>query len=82
LRSGDAAAGFTAEVNNTTVATAGTAINLKALGWNVRVPLREFWPEELWPGVSQADTMIVVRLVVGPADAVSVSGTLYVAEFV
>lgn len=78
--SADAAAGFTAEVNNTTIASAGTTADLLAFGWNVRVPLREMFPDELMPGASQADTTIVVRLLSTPADAISISGTLYVVE--
>lgn len=78
--SADAAAGFTAEVNNTTLATVGTTADVIAFGWNVRVPLREMFPDELMPGCSQANTTIVVRLVTAPADAISVSGTLYVVE--
>lgn len=81
LLTGSAAAGFTAEVNNTTIAsTAGTTGDMWSGGWNVRVPLREFWPEELCIGASQADTTIVVRLLSTPADAISMSGTLYVCE--
>jgi hypothetical protein len=76
----DAAAGFTAEVNNTTVANTGTTGHLMALGWNIRVPLREFWPQELWPGASQANTTIVVRSASTLADAVTMSGTLFCAE--
>jgi hypothetical protein len=78
--SADAAAGFAAEVNNTTIANTGTTHDLVALGWNVRVPLREMWPDEMMPGASQADTTIVVRLLSTPADAISISGTLYVVE--
>lgn len=78
--SAGAAAGFTAEVNNTTIASLGTTHDLLAIGWNVRVPLREFWPEELMPGASAADTTIVVRLLSTPADSISLSGTLHVIE--
>lgn len=76
----DTAAGFTAEVNNTTVATTGTSVILAAFGWNVRVPLREFWPQELWPMASQANTTILVRSGSTLADAITMSGTLFVAE--
>jgi hypothetical protein len=76
----DAAAGFAAEVNNTTIASVGTTVDLVPLGWNVRVPLREFWPEELWPRATQANTTIVVRMLSTPADPLSVSGCLYVVE--
>lgn len=78
----DSAAGFTAEVNNTTIASAGTGVTLAAFGWNVRVPLREFWPEECQFAAGQGDGTIVVRLLAAPADAVSMSGTLWVAELV
>lgn len=77
----DTAAGFTAEVNNTTKATTGTNVTLAAFGFNVRVGSREFWPEECWPGASQANTTIVVRLEAAPADSVAMSGTLYVREY-
>lgn len=76
----DAAAGFTAEVNNTTVATTGTTADLHADGWNVRVPYQVVWPPEMRPKASQANTTIVVRLVGAPADGIAMSGTLYVKE--
>ncbi len=80
LSSGAAAAGFTAEVNNTTIASAGTGVTLAALGWNVRIPLREFWPEEICLGASLTNTLLVVRLLSTVADDIAVSGTLYVVE--
>jgi hypothetical protein len=78
----DAAAGFTAEVNNTTIASAGTPLTLHADGWNVRIP-GGAWivPPEMRIGASQADTTIVVRLLSTPNDAISVSATLYVLEY-
>lgn len=80
LNPADTAAGFTAETLNTTVATTGTAVTLAAFGWNVRVPCREFWPQELWPVAGQGNTTIIVRLAAGGADTISANGTLYVAE--
>jgi hypothetical protein len=76
----DTAAGFAAEVNNTTIANTGTTHDLDAFGWNVRVPLMRWFPPEMRLGASQADTTIVVRLLSTPADAISMSGTLWVAE--
>lgn len=76
----DAAAAFTAEVNNTSLATTGTTTDLWAFGWNPRIPLREFLPMELWLGATQANTSIVVRLVTAPADSFQCSGTLFVVE--
>lgn len=75
----DAAAGFAAEVNNTTIAsTSGTTI--WAGGHNIRVP-DVFWlPDPIQITASQADTTIVVRLLSTPADAVSMSGCLFVEE--
>jgi hypothetical protein len=70
----------TAEVNNTTVASAGTGVTMSAFGWNVRVPLREFWPEELMIRCTQTDGLLVVRLLAGPADGLNVSGTAYLIE--
>ena len=78
----DTAAGFSAEVNNTTLANTGTTTTPWNLGYNVRVPLREFLPQELWVLASQANTSVVVRLVPAPADSLSCSGTLWVAELI
>lgn len=76
----NAAASFTSEVNNTTIASAGTAVTMAALGWNVRVPLREFWPEELAIWAGQTDALLVVRLLAAPTGTVQVSGTAYLIE--
>lgn len=81
LNPNDAAAGFTAEVNNTTKANTGTNVTLFADGINVRIPYQQYFTPETCPQASQANTTIVVRLEAAPADAVSMSGTLYVEEF-
>ncbi len=73
------AAGFTAETMNTTVATT-SGVSILPFGWNVRIPLREFWPEELQVNASQADTTLVVRLAAGGGDSISINGCLWVAE--
>lgn len=75
------AAGFAAEINNTTPSSSGTAANLFTDGWNVRMPYQVFFPEELMPECSQANgVLLTVKLVTAPADAISVSGTLFVLE--
>jgi hypothetical protein len=82
LNINDAAAGFAAEVNNTTLATTGTTTTPWADGWNTRITPGGpgFWPAELW--ISTAQTLLtVVRLVAAPADSFQVSGTLWVAEY-
>lgn len=82
LATNDGAAGFAAEVNNTTVATTGTTATLWSLGWNTRVPLREFLALEFWIYVAQPSTSLVVRLASTPTDAFLVSGSLWVAEMI
>lgn len=75
----DTAAGFTAEVNNTTIAsTAGTTI--WAGSWNTRIPREMWFPDDLMPGCSQANTTIVLRLLAAPADSFNASGTIFVVE--
>jgi hypothetical protein len=80
LNPADAAAAFTAEVNNTTVASVGTTVDLHADGWNIRIPYVWLPTPELRPVVTQANTTLVVRLVAAPNDSVQCSGTLYVEE--
>lgn len=74
------AAGFAAEVNNTTIASAGTAINLHSDAFNIRAGMGIWFPPECRHRADQADGTIVVRLLAAPADSLSMSGTLYVEE--
>lgn len=80
LDPGDAAASFAAEVNNLAIATAGTAVDLHAGAFNIRSGLALIFPPEMTPVANQGNTTMVVRLMAAPADAVTMSGTLYVAE--
>jgi len=75
----ESAAGFTAEVNNTTVATTGTTTTLTTTCWNVRAGYIQWFPEGMRPTATQANTTIVLRQT-APADAITMSGTLYVRE--
>lgn len=75
-----AAAGFAAEVNNTTVANTGTSETIHEGAFNVRGDYIFWWPEGTEPDCSQADTTIVIRIP-APADAITLSGTLYVREY-
>jgi hypothetical protein len=80
LATNDAAAGFTARVNDTTVATtSGTLLQLHDDGWNVRVPYVWMPPPEHRIIVANAQA-IVARLESTPADSISCSGTLIVRE--
>lgn len=79
LNPNGAAAGFTAEVNNTTVANTGTGVTLHTGCWNVRAGYINWFPEGVRPVAGQGNTTIVLRQT-APADAVTMSGTLYVRE--
>jgi hypothetical protein len=76
----DAAAGFTARVNDTTIASAGTAVTLHAEAFNVRVGWVYLPIPEMRPVCTQAQTILVVRLLSTVADDISMSGTAYVEE--
>ena len=76
-----AAAGFTAEVNNTTVATtSGTLELLDVFTWNVRVPESQLFIPEFRYEFAQA-TACVIRVITGPADAIATTnGSVLVEE--
>lgn len=76
---GAPAAGFTAEVNNTTVATSGTAVTLMADGWNIAVGCDIWFDDEERLGANQSNTLIRITQT-APADALTMSGTLWVRE--
>lgn len=76
----DTAAGFAAEVLNTTIASTGTPINLYSHAFNIRSGLELWFPPECRPQASQANTTIVVRLMAAPTDSLTMSGTLIVEE--
>ncbi len=78
--SANAAAGTTAEINNTTQASAGTAALLHAEAFNIRSGWQYIPTPEARPGASQANTTLVVRLEAAPADSLSMSGTLIFEE--
>ena len=80
VKTPDTAAGFTSEVNNTTIASVGTTVVVHEDAFNVRAGYANWWPDGAEPFCSQASTTIVVRLNSAPADAITLSGTLYVRE--
>lgn len=76
----DAAASFTAEAANTVAASTGTGINLARHGFNVRAGLeRPYTPDEC-PEVSQANTLLVLRMAAAPADSLTIGGCILVEE--
>jgi hypothetical protein len=76
----DTAAAFVAEINNTTIASAGTPLTLLSYSFNIRAGLELWFPPELRPICTAAQTNIVVRLHSTPADSLSMSGTVFVEE--
>jgi len=76
----DAAAGFTAEANNTTKATVGTIVTHHADNWNVRMPFILLFPEDMRVQLTGSRRM-TVELGTTPADSITMSGTMYLREF-
>ncbi len=73
---------FTAETNNTTAATGGTAVTIHSDSFNVRTGEKLWWPDNprTWPTAAQGDLSLIVRLGEAPGDSISWTGTLYVVE--
>lgn len=80
LNRSDAAAGFSAEYNGATIASAGTPVDLYCGAFNVRAGERIFLPEGFRPTISQADALLVFRLMSTVADDVTMSMTVFIEE--
>ena len=80
VKPNDAAAGFTARTNDTTIASTGTPVNLWSGGFNIRIPSDYWFPQTCELGTDQTAGILVVRLMAGPTDDVVMSGTLWVRE--
>lgn len=79
LAFGDAAAGATAEVNNTTKASAGTIVTHASWSWNVRGEFFKLFTPELRP-ILRASRRMTVELGTTPADSITLNGTLWFEE--
>lgn len=80
LAANDAAAGFTARVNDTTKATtSGTLLNQDSDGTNIRIPYLWVPAPEHRPVVANAQA-IVFRLNSTPTDSVTMNGRMLVRE--
>jgi hypothetical protein len=77
LQAGDAAFGGTVEANNTTQATEGTILHAES--FNVMAGLQIIWTPETRPVISPSGRLIV-ELQTAPADALTMSGTVYFEE--
>lgn len=82
LDSIDAAAGFTARCNDTTVATTnGTAVKLEEFAWNERSsPMERWWPDERFAFTGRQTEAIIVRCESTAADDLTIEITAYVEE--
>ena len=76
----DTAASFTARTNDTTIASAGTAKNVESGGFNIRVGDYVLYPPEYRPQCTNNQSSIVLRLMAGPADDVTMNGTMWIEE--
>jgi hypothetical protein len=76
----DAAAGFTARVNDTTQASGGSPEVVFADSWNVRMPYLVMFPPEMRPTVDAAGNRMTLELAGAPADSITMRGTLWVEE--
>ena len=74
-----AAADSTLEVNNTTIASAGTAVDLHSEAFNIRVGLQLIFTPEMRPRVENAE-LLVVRMMSTVVDDLSMNGTIYFEE--
>jgi hypothetical protein len=80
-------AAFTCRIVSTTLAGGGSLQILHEDGFNVRSGYQMWWPQGCGPsarsgGAGFVNRRMVIRLPTAPADAITLSGTLYVAEMV
>jgi hypothetical protein len=78
LNSDYAASGSTAEVNNTTIASAGTTVTLLADVWNTQAGYQSWWTPEARPRLRGSERLVVRQS--APADSITASGTIYFSE--
>jgi hypothetical protein len=76
----DAAAGFTARTNDTTIASAGTAVVVHSDAFNVRSGWVYIPTPETVIQVTQTQTTLVLRLMAAVTDDVVMTGTCYIEE--
>lgn len=82
LDSADAAAGFAAECNNTTVATtSSSAVTVAEIGWNIRQSPFDFWfPDERFCPIVKQGEGLVVRNQTTLADDATGQLTFFIEE--
>lgn len=81
MSASDPASGATCRVNDTTIASVGTPVDLLADTFNVRSGYQFWFTPETAPNCSEANGIrLVVRLMGAPLDSVTMGGTLYFEE--
>lgn len=80
LSPNDTAAGAACETVGSTIASAGTGVDLFVAGWNVRVPFEKIWTPQARPVCTQAETLLVVRMTTTVADDLTMGGDLVFEE--
>jgi len=80
LNPSDTAFGGVVEANNTTAASAGTAVALHTGYFNIRIGEDMVWTPETRPITTQAIGFMAVRLLAAPADSITMAGTIYFEE--
>lgn len=78
---GDSAASFTAYTNMLAIGSSGSNVDLWSGAFNIRAGLALWFPPEAVPIAHQGNTSLILRLASAPADAITMSATLVVAEF-
>lgn len=80
MMDGGQACAFTARTNDTTQATTGTEVRLFADAFNVRQGYLNYFPEDFRPSSVQGK-LLLVKLLGAPADAITLTGCVWVREF-
>lgn len=78
---GDVAFGGTVEANNTTKMVVGTGSidTLASWNWNIRIPFNKIFTPEMRPVISPGNRL-TMELAKTPADALTISGTIWLEE--
>lgn len=76
----DTGAGFTVEIDNTTIASAGTGVGLGSPAMNVRAGYSIFFPADHGPKTDQASGLLVLRLMTAVVDDLTMNMTFWVME--
>ena len=77
----DAAAGFTSDIDNTTIASAGSGVDIGAFTVPVHLGGREIWlPDDCEWETDDGEGLLVVRLMAAVTDDLEVNSTIWVEE--